>query len=144
MNIKIYFGESYRFPEDGEKKTFKSILKSTMFTSKLFYKQVTKRPKCVIIYGTETGASQRFAKKLNSIFNQGFNSEVFSISDFEIKHIKQMSRDPNSLLLVVTSTFGNGDPPQHAEKFNEELQKQLTVASKSISTLDKDIFKGLK
>ena len=73
-------------------------------------KALAKRVKCTILYASETGKSERFAKSLAEIFNHAFDSKVFCMSDYDVASLEH-----ESLLLVVTSTFGNGDPPENGE-----------------------------
>ena len=46
------------------------------FTSKLFGKALSKRIKATILYATETGKSEMYAKKLGEIFGHAFNAQV--------------------------------------------------------------------
>lgn len=39
-------------------------------------KQLQKRVKCTILYATETGKSEGFAKSLTEIFKHSFNAQV--------------------------------------------------------------------
>ncbi|KAK3106113.1 hypothetical protein FSP39_013027, partial [Pinctada imbricata] len=68
------------------------------------------RKKCVILYATETGRSARYAKQLLRIFENGFNAKVVCMADYDIRNIRFQD-----LVLVVTSTFGNGDPPENGK-----------------------------
>jgi nitric-oxide synthase, brain len=40
-------------------------------------KQLQKRVKCTILYATETGKSECFAKSLTEIFKHSFNAKVY-------------------------------------------------------------------
>lgn len=55
---------------------FKEIAKAVKFTSKLFGKALSKRVKATILYATETGRSEHFARKLCEIFGHAFNAQV--------------------------------------------------------------------
>lgn len=46
------------------------------FAVKLMIKVMAKRVKCTILYATETGRSERFAKNLCKIFQHAFNARV--------------------------------------------------------------------
>lgn len=63
-----------------------------------------------MLYATETGKSEGYAKKLGEIFGHAFNAQVYCMADYDISSIEH-----EALLLVVTSTFGNGDPPENGE-----------------------------
>lgn len=80
------------------------------FTSKLFGRALSRRIKATVLYATETGKSEGFAKKLGEIFGHAFNAQVYCMSDYDISNIEH-----EALLLVVTSTFGNGDSPENGE-----------------------------
>jgi nitric-oxide synthase len=53
---------------------------------------------------------------LVEIFGHAFNAQVYCMSDYDITNIEH-----EALLLVVTSTFGNGDPPENGEEFAKNL-----------------------
>ena len=55
---------------------FKEIARAVKFTSKLFGKALSKRVKATILYGTETGKSEMYARRLGEIFGHAFNSQV--------------------------------------------------------------------
>lgn len=80
------------------------------FTSKLFGRALSRRIKATVLYATETGKSEMYAKKLGEIFGHAFNAQVYCMADYDITSIEH-----EALLLVVTSTFGNGDPPENGE-----------------------------
>ncbi|MCL4139821.1 UNVERIFIED_CONTAM: hypothetical protein GTU68_052206, partial [Idotea baltica] len=91
--------------------------RAVKFTSKLFGKALSKRIKATILYATETGKSENFARKLGEIFGHTFNAQVYCMTDYDIIDIEH-----EALVLVVTSTFGNGDPPENGEV--SHLQQQ--------------------
>ncbi|KAK9703975.1 FAD binding domain [Popillia japonica] len=95
---------------------FKQIARAVKFTSKLFGRALSRRIKATVLYATETGKSEGFAKKLGEIFGHAFNAQVYCMSDYDISNIEH-----EALLLVVTSTFGNGDPPENGEEFARNL-----------------------
>ena len=55
---------------------FKEIAKAVKFTSNLFGKALSKRIKATILYATETGRSEEYAKRLEHIFSYAFNVTV--------------------------------------------------------------------
>nr|ACZ60615.1 nitric oxide synthase [Panulirus argus] len=95
---------------------FKEIARAVKFTSKLFGKALSKRIKATILYATETGKSEMYAKKLGEIFGHTFNAQVYCMADYDLINIEH-----EALVLVVTSTFGNGDPPENGEEFNKKV-----------------------
>lgn len=95
---------------------FKQIARAVKFTSKLFGRALSKRIKATILFGTETGKSEQYAKELTTIFSYAFNANVQSMADYDMFSIEH-----ETLLLIVTSTSGNGDPPANAVDFAEHL-----------------------
>lgn len=98
------------------KRGFKEIARAVKFTSKLFGKALSRRIKATILFATETGKSERFANKLAQAFSYAFNVHLMSMSDYDLASLEH-----EALLLIVTSTFGNGDPPENGELFAKHL-----------------------
>ncbi|VEN55420.1 unnamed protein product, partial [Callosobruchus maculatus] len=53
---------------------FKQIARAVKFTSKLFGRALSRRIKATVLYATETGKSEIYAKKLGEIFGHAFNA----------------------------------------------------------------------
>ncbi|CAG7730913.1 unnamed protein product [Allacma fusca] len=107
-------GKNQKMPR--RKFHFKEIARAVKFTSKLFGKALSKRVKATILYATETGKSEMYARRLGEIFGHAFNSQVYCMDDYDVINIEH-----ETLILVVTSTFGNGDPPENGESFAHSL-----------------------
>lgn len=100
----------------------------------MFGKALSKRIKATILYATETGKSEQLAKRLGHIFSHAFNVNVSRcektvpvLTSEEAQVVCMDSYDTfnlehEALLLIVTSTFGNGDPPENGEYFARQLQ----------------------
>uniref|UniRef100_A0A3P8X274 nitric-oxide synthase (NADPH) n=1 Tax=Cynoglossus semilaevis TaxID=244447 RepID=A0A3P8X274_CYNSE len=84
--------------------------KAVKFSAKLMGHAMAKRVKATILYATETGKSQDYANTLCEIFKHAFDPKVMSMDDYDVVHLEH-----ETLVLVVTSTFGNGDPPENGE-----------------------------
>ncbi|KAM3826174.1 nitric oxide synthase 1 isoform 2-T2 [Vipera latastei] len=97
---------------------FKKLAKAVKFSAKLMGQAMAKRVKATILYATETGKSQVYAKTLCEIFKHAFDAKVMAMDDYDIVHLEH-----ETLVLVVTSTFGNGDPPENGEKFGCALME---------------------
>ena len=57
---------------------FVSIYRAVKFSAKLMTKAMAKRQKAVILYATETGKSERYAKMLGELFSHAFDPKVTS------------------------------------------------------------------
>ncbi|XP_032680802.1 nitric oxide synthase, salivary gland [Odontomachus brunneus] len=95
---------------------FKQIARAVKFTSKLFGRALSRRIKATVLFATETGTSQMYAEKLGELLGHAFHSQVLSMAEYDISNIEH-----EALLLVITSTFGNGDPPENGEVFAQNL-----------------------
>ncbi|XP_014368149.2 nitric oxide synthase [Papilio machaon] len=105
---------------------FKQIARAVKFTSKLFGQALSKRIKATILYGTETGKSEQYAKELGIIFGHAFNAQVHCMSEYDMFSIEH-----ETLVLIVTSTFGNGEPPANGVEFAEHLFQMLCNEKKN-------------
>lgn len=108
--------ESGKSSKPQRKFHFKQIARAVKFTSKLFGRALSRRIKATVLYATETGISEIYSKKLGEIFGHAFNAQVHCMADYDIS-----SMEHEALLLIVTSTFGNGDPPENGEDFAKNL-----------------------
>lgn len=71
-----------------------------------------------ILYGSQTGNAQRFAEKSGKTLEElGFQVNVLAMSDFKPNNLKKVEN-----LLIVVSTYGEGEPPDNAQSFYEFLQ----------------------
>uniref|UniRef100_A0A8C8E0U6 nitric-oxide synthase (NADPH) n=1 Tax=Oryzias sinensis TaxID=183150 RepID=A0A8C8E0U6_9TELE len=91
---------------------FKKLAKAVKFSAKLMGQAMAKRVKATILFATETGKSQDYAKTLCEIFKHAFDAKVMSMDEYDVVDLEH-----ETLVLVVTSTFGNGDPPENGEVF---------------------------
>uniref|UniRef100_A0A8C7D926 Nitric oxide synthase n=1 Tax=Oncorhynchus kisutch TaxID=8019 RepID=A0A8C7D926_ONCKI len=92
------------------------LKKAALFSSTLMSRVLAKRVRCTVLYATETGKSQTLAQRLNSMLNGAFNSRLLCMEDYNFSDMEQ-----ESLLIVVASTFGNGDSPGNGESFKKQL-----------------------
>ncbi|XP_052798530.1 nitric oxide synthase-like protein [Mya arenaria] len=119
---------------------FRELARAVKFSAKLMGKALARRVKCVILYATETGKSEGFAKTLCQIFKHAFDARVCCMDDYDVTELEH-----EALVLIVTSTFGNGDPPENGESFakylletkhpdtKDKLSKQLSYLRLSVS-----------
>jgi sulfite reductase (NADPH) flavoprotein alpha-component len=73
-----------------------------------------------VLFGSETGNSTGLARSLaDAARAQGIAAELFDMADYKLRRLKE-EQD----LLVITSTHGEGDPPQTAVGFFEFLESR--------------------
>jgi sulfite reductase (NADPH) flavoprotein alpha-component len=73
-----------------------------------------------VLFGTESGNAQGLAKRTGEALEKaGLAARVIDMMDFEGPDLEKLR-----LLLVVTSTYGNGDPPSNAEALHAFLMKK--------------------
>lgn len=53
-----------------------SIHRAVKFTSKLFGRALSRRIKATVLYATETGRSEQYAKQLGELLSHAFNAQV--------------------------------------------------------------------
>ena len=71
-----------------------------------------------VLYGTETGNAEDCANELGeALQGQGYVCEVYDMDDYDPPRLLT-----ESLVLIVTSTFGNGDAPVNAESLKGWLE----------------------
>ncbi|XP_007935745.1 nitric oxide synthase, inducible [Orycteropus afer afer] len=107
----------------GREIQFKVLAKVVLFASVLMHKAMASRVKVTILFATETGKSETLARDLGSLFSCAFNPQVVCMDEYRLSDLEE-----EQLLLVVTSTFGNGDSPGNGEKLKKSLflLKELT------------------
>ncbi len=75
------------------------------------------KSKLTILYGSQTGNGQTVAEQLYSQAQAaGLSAELYSLADFSVKQLSK-----KQLLTLVISTHGEGEAPDDAELFHEQL-----------------------
>lgn len=70
-----------------------------------------------ILFGSQTGTAEALSKKLFKTLKKGnFEPEVHDLANYDIS---RLSAEKN--LLVITSTYGDGEPPDSALDFHTKL-----------------------
>ncbi len=73
-----------------------------------------------VLFGTESGNAQGLAKRVGEALTQaGFPAEVIDMMDFDGADLAAVR-----VALIVTSTYGNGDPPSNAEALHAFVMKK--------------------
>ncbi|XP_051525726.1 nitric oxide synthase 2a, inducible [Myxocyprinus asiaticus] len=98
------------------KVSFKGLIRAVFFAQTLIKAVMAKRVRCTVLYATETGKSLTFAKKLNTMLKRAFDSRLVCMEDYNFSEL-----ETESLLMVVTSTFGNGESPGNGVSFKKQL-----------------------
>jgi sulfite reductase (NADPH) flavoprotein alpha-component len=77
-----------------------------------------------ILFGSQSGNAQNLAQVIGeSLSNENIENEVLDMEDLSPESMKEISK-----LLIVTSTYGDGEPPDNASewmsylKFDEEVE----------------------
>ncbi len=79
----------------------------------------------IIAYGSESGNAQRLAHQLSEFtFTTSVHHEVV-----ELNKLQLASLTAKDLLLIISSTFGDGEPPENAEDFAEHLKQSPQVST---------------
>ena len=74
--------------------------------------------KLLFLYGTQTGGSEMLARTFaKDAKKQGFTTTVLGMEDYS-----QVDFSSESRLIIITSTYGEGDMPDNAQDFWDHLQ----------------------
>ncbi|CAM9204804.1 unnamed protein product [Bubo scandiacus] len=92
-------------PSPGERPSRKWPSSAVKISAKLMGHMMARRVKATILYATETGKSRTYAWNLCQLFRRAFDPKVLCMDEYDV-----VSLEHETLVLVVTSTFGNGDP----------------------------------
>ncbi len=87
--------------------------------------------RAIIAYGSESGNAEQLARKLHKL--NCFHSFKLELVDLNQLQLQGLSAE--DFVLVVTSTFGDGEPPSNADKLAEQL-----AASNSLPPFQYAIF----
>ena len=83
--------------------------------------------KPTIIYGTETGNSKKLASQLQAVLKKNkIQSKVVDAFQYPVEKIEK-----EDFVIVIMSTQGEGDPPQNAIKFFDNLSNTAANLSKT-------------
>ncbi|MEM9487471.1 MAG: flavodoxin domain-containing protein, partial [Cyanobacteria bacterium P01_F01_bin.116] len=78
----------------------------------------------ILAFGSESGNAERLAQRLSAQIEQ----KSIDVGCEALDNLNLTNLDSNDLLLVITSTFGDGDPPGNARAFAEQLSATQTVS----------------
>uniref|UniRef100_A0AAR2IIR3 Nitric oxide synthase n=1 Tax=Pygocentrus nattereri TaxID=42514 RepID=A0AAR2IIR3_PYGNA len=126
LNYRLTPSFEYQVTEVKGIKHITSSEAAVKFSAKLMGQAMAKRVKATILFATETGKSQDYAKTLCEIFKHAFDAKVMSMEEYDVVDLEH-----ETLVLVVTSTFGNGDPPENGEVCNTAVSYKVRFNSVS-------------
>lgn len=94
------------------------------------------KARVLVVFGSQTGGSERIAKKMSETWKAKgavesvdvFDGNTLAHETEELSNIK----DTYDLLVVCTSSFGDGDPP---ENYNHFLLRIMTAAEEGLKPL---------
>lgn len=79
-----------------------------------------KHPELTVLYGTESGNSEGLADQtVKAASRFGFKAKAVNMADLKVAKLKEIEN-----LLVIVSTWGEGDPPETALDFYEEFMSE--------------------
>ena len=89
----------------------------------------------VILYGSQSGCAAELAQRLSlDSFHRRFSTTVLPLDSFSLE---RLSSTP--LLIIITSTQGNGDPPDNAKSFYRALLRRGLPPS-ALSSVQFSVF----
>lgn len=103
---------------------------------------------CSILFGTQTGTAERFAKSLKSQLESKYGaSTVFDVIDVENYSSEKLATE--KLIFFLMATYGDGEPTDNAADFYNWLLEQAKESSMEaplcevgIENLKKEYFKS--
>jgi sulfite reductase alpha subunit-like flavoprotein len=82
-------------------------------------------PPLLVLFASETGNSEAIAKRIHDEAGKhGFASTLAVLNEWQKVGFEQAS-----LVVVVTSTTGNGDPPRNGDKFFRFIKNRTNPAN---------------
>uniref|UniRef100_A0ABK0L9Q5 Nitric oxide synthase, inducible n=1 Tax=Rattus norvegicus TaxID=10116 RepID=A0ABK0L9Q5_RAT len=95
---------------------FTVLVKVVFFASVLMRKVMASPVRATVLFATETGKSEALARDLAALFSYAFNTKVVCMEQYKANTLEE-----EQLLLVVTSTFDNGDCPSNGQTMKKSL-----------------------
>ena len=94
-----------------------------------------------LIYGTETGNSESLAQDARAKLTKlGHQAKVVDMEGMTVEQLKNAGT-----LLVITSTWGDGEPPTNAETLHQELKdssEDLSEVSYAVFALGDEFYEN--
>ncbi|XP_054717467.1 nitric oxide synthase, inducible-like [Uloborus diversus] len=129
---------TYKWPKRSEMKVkypLKIIAKVVHLCLQMMSKVRVGRITATILYGTETGKSKTFAKRIEMVLQSSFNTRTFCMEDYNCNDLSS-----EIFLVVIASTFGNGEPPENGKTFLQYLKKMKESRGTFLQKLKYAVF----
>ena len=82
-----------------------------------------------ILFGSQSGTAEGIAKSLaKTAGKKGFHPSVFELNDYQKIDFQQPSK-----VLIITSTWGDGDPPDNAQQFWADIENSNATGWDQVS-----------
>ena len=122
------------------------LVTKSNFTTNLLHSSLDNNAKAQIVigYASQTGFAEQIAWRTAALFQQsGMSVQVLPLNQHTFKAIDL--HNPQQQLLIVASTFGDGDPPDSASQFiqpikNNERLKGLRFGVLALGSKQYDAF----
>ena len=87
-------------------------------------------PEIKILFGSETGTAEEYAFDIEAALQtNGFKCSVSDMDDYEKSELES-----EHLVVIVTSTYGNGEAPYNAEELHSWLEsEEIDLSSTSFA-----------
>lgn len=101
---------------------------ASYFGSKTDGRQALKKPKLTVLYGSESGNSEALASQTAKQAKQvGFKTDLINMADTAPEKLTDAEN-----ILVLVSTWGEGDPPETATDFHAAFMADTAPSMKGI------------
>ena len=98
------------------------------------------RDRCTILFGTQTGTAERFAKSLKSQLESKYGaSTAFDVTDVE-HYIGEEKLSKEKLVFFMMATYGDGEPTDYAAEFYNWLVAQAESDEGSLLKVRRILF----
>ncbi|XP_071848610.1 nitric oxide synthase, inducible-like isoform X2 [Apostichopus japonicus] len=105
----------------------------------------SKSVKATILFATQTGNAQRFAAKTFDLLSRAINTRMIRMDEYDVTDLSD-----EDLLIVITSTAHNSQPPPNGERFcselfelarNNDIRVPDSICCERFSSMSRNVFK---
>uniref|UniRef100_A0A061QHR2 Nitric oxide synthase n=1 Tax=Cupiennius salei TaxID=6928 RepID=A0A061QHR2_CUPSA len=116
------------------KYSFATLAKIVSVSLGMVTKASSSRVRATILFATETGKSETFAKRLEAVLRSSFNTRVICMEDYKPSELRD-----EAFVVAIASTFGSGEPPDNGKDFWSAL-KTMRNEKVSLKNLKYAVF----